>query len=155
MIRCDRFVALLVTDNKLNRQKEISCYKTSDVDRLLDMKSNQILTVILSDSWYETEVCCGDIFHILFFNRLAFESNQVQWTDYLVNRVIRIDKSFGIFILHPDILISPTKIVESNTCARRGVISEHLKSFGNVASSAVIGNLKHSFIEVCLLINTF
>lgn len=65
---------------------------------------------------------------------------------------IVVDGDSGLFIVHPDILIAPTKISESISCARRGVISERVKSFGESSEAAVMGCLKHSFMEVCCLI---
>jgi DNA replication factor Dna2 len=60
----------------------------------------------------------------------------------------RIDNERGLFVLHPDLLISPTKIAEAIGCVRRGVISERVKSLGGFNKAAVLGNLRHSFIEV-------
>ena len=66
----------------------------------------------------------------------------------------RIDNNKGLLILHPDMLISPTKIAEAIGCARRGVISERVKTLGSFSKPAVLGNLRHSFIEstieICL-----
>ena len=60
----------------------------------------------------------------------------------------RIDNERGLLVLHPDLLISPTKIAEAIGCVRRGVISERVKSLGGFNKAAVLGNLRHSFIEV-------
>ena len=59
-----------------------------------------------------------------------------------------VDNERGLFVLHPDLLISPTKIAEAIGCVRRGVISERVKSLGGFNKAAVLGNLRHSFIEV-------
>jgi hypothetical protein len=59
-----------------------------------------------------------------------------------------IDNHRGVIIVHPDVLISPTKVAEGISCVRRGVISERVKSFGGTSLPAVLGNLRHSFIEV-------
>lgn len=54
-----------------------------------------------------------------------------------------------LLIVHPDILISPTKVAESCSCIRRSVISEKAKGFGSTSSSAaVMGNVKHALTEV-------
>ena len=65
----------------------------------------------------------------------------------------RIDNDRGLFVLHPDLLISPTKIAEAIGCVRRGVISERVKSLGGFNKAAVLGNLRHSFIEVRAISN--
>ena len=60
-----------------------------------------------------------------------------------------INNDHGLLVIHPDMLISPTKIAEAIGCVRRGVISERVKSLrGGFNKSAVLGNLRHSFIEV-------
>ena len=60
-----------------------------------------------------------------------------------------INNDRGLLVIHPDMLISPTKIAEAIGCVRRGVISERVKSLrGGFNKSAVLGNLRHSFIEV-------
>jgi hypothetical protein len=61
---------------------------------------------------------------------------------------ISVTDAWGLVIIHPDILISPTKIAESCSCTRRSVISDRVRSFGSISAPAVLGNLKHAFIEV-------
>lgn len=63
------------------------------------------------------------------------------------NRIV-INNTFGILVMHPDVLISPTKVAESCSCIRRGVISDKVRSFGGSSAAAVGGNLKHAFIEM-------
>lgn len=60
---------------------------------------------------------------------------------------IVITNEHGLLSLCPDVLISPTKVAESCTCTRRGVLSDRIRSFGMSAASAVMGNVRHSFIE--------
>jgi DNA replication ATP-dependent helicase Dna2 len=60
---------------------------------------------------------------------------------------IVINNHHGLLALCPDVLISPTKVAESCTCTRRGVLSDRIRSFGMSAASAVMGNVRHAFIE--------
>jgi nitrate/nitrite transporter NarK len=60
----------------------------------------------------------------------------------------RIDNVNGLLVQHPDMLISPTRIADAIGCVRRGVISERGKALGAFSKPAVLGNLRHSFIEV-------
>ena len=60
----------------------------------------------------------------------------------------KIDNENGLFVLHPDLLISPTKIAEAIGCVRRGVISDRVKGLGGFSKPAVLGNMRHAFIEV-------
>jgi hypothetical protein len=61
---------------------------------------------------------------------------------------ICIDNKKGLLVLHPDTMISPTRIADSCSCMRRSVISEKIKSFGNASTAGALGNLKHSIVEV-------
>ena len=131
---------------------------------------------------YNTRISGGDIFHILDFNMRMFlgGSDSTDSTHSIFNTegpgpgqgqtqgqtpgsqhlggiadkvYARIDNDRGLFVLHPDLLISPTKIAEAIGCVRRGVISERVKSLGGFNKAAVLGNLRHSFIEVRAISN--
>jgi hypothetical protein len=69
---------------------------------------------------------------------------------------ININETFGLVIHFPDILISPTRIVEACQCVRKSIISErakasHLVDVGD-SIHAIMGTLKHDFIEVSFII---
>lgn len=64
---------------------------------------------------------------------------------------IEISNSQGLIITNPDISVSPTKIAESCSCLRRGVLNDKIRNFGISAPSAIMGNVRHFFIEVKLL----
>ncbi len=69
---------------------------------------------------------------------------EIQSTSHIV-----ITNDFGLIILQPRTLVSPTRIAEACSCLRRCVVSEKTKSLRSFSSpAAVLGNLKHSFIEV-------
>ena len=63
------------------------------------------------------------------------------------NRVV-VNNNRGLVIVHPDVLISPTKVAESRSCLRRVVLTDRIRSFGDLSAPAVMGNLKHAYIEV-------
>jgi hypothetical protein len=54
----------------------------------------------------------------------------------------------GLLILHPEILVTPSRVSESVGCVRRGVLSDRVRSYGTPSQPATMGSLKHSFIEV-------
>lgn len=63
----------------------------------------------------------------------------------------RIDRDQGLLVTRPRVLISPTRVAEACSCARRCVVSERVRSvFSSSSAAGVLGNLKHDFIEVCL-----
>jgi hypothetical protein len=61
---------------------------------------------------------------------------------------ITVSNARGLLVMHPDVLVSPTKIAESRSCMRRAVLTDRIRSFGDISAPAVMGNLKHAFIEV-------
>jgi len=77
-------------------------------------------------------------------HRTILKSTEPYW-------IISITNDCGILIVAPDTLVSPTKIAESCTCIRRGVITDRMRSFGNITSQAIMGNVRHMFIEVTAL----
>lgn len=108
----------------------------------------------------------GDIFHIIDFNMEMFLSRTATHTSSIfthtdatmqekdINSIYaKIDNENGLLVQHPDMLISPTRIADAIGCVRRGVISERGKALGGFSKPAVLGNLRHSFIEVTRVLN--
>jgi DNA replication factor Dna2 len=112
---------------------------------------------------YDTRIAGGDIFHIIDFNMEMFLSRTATHTASIfthtdatvqekdINSIhAKIDNENGLLVQHPDMLISPTRIADAIGCVRRGVISERGKALGGFSKPAVLGNLRHSFIEVTI-----
>jgi hypothetical protein len=66
------------------------------------------------------------------------------------DNTLRVDGTKGLVIMHPESLVTPTRIAESCSCLRRAVLSERVRGLDGGLSGipAVMGNLKHLFIEV-------
>lgn len=79
----------------------------------------------------------------------AAASRPSVFTDLTTLGTIRVTDQCGLLVVHPDVLISPTKVAESRSCMRRAVLTDRIRSFGDISAPAVLGNLKHAFIEVC------
>ncbi|KAJ1442580.1 DNA replication factor Dna2-domain-containing protein, partial [Ochromonadaceae sp. CCMP2298] len=60
---------------------------------------------------------------------------------------VLLDDTSGLLVIQPDVLVSPTKIAESLTCTRRAVITDRVRGFGGTSKPAVLGNLRHAFVE--------
>lgn len=61
----------------------------------------------------------------------------------------RVDRDSGLLVARPRVLISPTRVAEACSCARRCVVGERVRSvFSSSSAAGVLGNLKHDFIEV-------
>ncbi len=65
----------------------------------------------------------------------------------------RVDNTCGLVIIHPDVLVTPTKIADSFSCSRKAVLSDRIRGGGASNEAAVMGNLKHQFIEVFMTLN--
>lgn len=86
---------------------------------------------------YHTTIYIDDVFHVVYFNVDSCSSS------------FRVDGSSCLLILHPDILLTPTKIAEACDCSRRMVLAERYRGLnGDVSPLAVMGNVKHDFVEV-------
>ncbi len=61
-----------------------------------------------------------------------------------------IDNQRGVCIVHPDIMVTPTRISEAVSCERRAVLTERGTAGGVSGEAATLGSVKHSFIEEIL-----
>ena len=100
-----------------------------------------------------TEITGGDIFHVVDVVRSDIEvdtptSNRVQSGN--TSNHLYVDATRGLVIVHPDALITPTRIAEACSCVRKAVLSERVRGMdgGKSGDAAVMGNLKHLFVEV-------
>lgn len=67
-------------------------------------------------------------------------------TGSLLNE-FRVDNTRGLIIIHPDVLVTPTKIADSFSCSRKAVLSDIIRGGSLSNQAAVLGSLKHQFIE--------
>lgn len=65
-----------------------------------------------------------------------------------VQSEFRVDNTHGLVVFHPDVLVTPTKISDSFSCSRKAVLSDRIRGGGLSNQAAVMGSLKHQFIEV-------
>lgn len=99
---------------------------------------------------FETDISGGDVFHLINIgpkDLTGVPAHQLSQSELFPNRV---SDEFGILVVNPDVMVSPTRITEACACARRSVLSERVRSLSGTSSAAVIGNVKHSFIEVSI-----
>lgn len=136
---------------------------TASIEHPRDIRRNPEDTIIveLIEEWYHTAVHVGDPFHIIdcqdFELSNTTELEEVELPCANTTRkglfksynplVLQVNNTHGVLIVFPDIYISPTKVAESCSCLRRSVLSERFKSFGMSSTVAVLGKLRHSFIE--------
>ncbi|KAL1535834.1 DNA helicase [Salvia divinorum] len=104
--------------------------------RLLNEQNGAERSLQLWDEWYFSVVAPGDTVHVIG----EFDSQG----KCDVNR----EKNF--FIVHPDILVSGTRVSASFTCPRRTVLDERIKSTEN-STAALIGTLLHQIFQAGLI----
>ncbi|GAA5968485.1 hypothetical protein JCM11641_007653 [Rhodosporidiobolus odoratus] len=96
--------------------------------------------VVLCDDWIETPVECGDTINLIG----SFDASISSAPSLTLNR------SDGLLILHPDILVSSTKIADSTNCTRKAVLTELIRTVGGLSPALVYGNMLHSLMQSCL-----
>lgn len=57
----------------------------------------------------------------------------------------------NLLILHPDTLLSATRVSDASQCRRKAVVQEKLRSAGALTPALVYGNLLHELLQACLL----
>lgn len=57
----------------------------------------------------------------------------------------------NLLILHPDTLLSATRVSDASQCRRKAVVQEKLRSNGGLTAALVYGNLLHELLQACLL----
>ncbi|KAH9260748.1 hypothetical protein BASA81_001215 [Batrachochytrium salamandrivorans] len=68
------------------------------------------------------------------------------------SRVLTVDDENHLLVVHPDQLISPTKIADATGCARRVVLKNQFSSAaGSNGKDAVFGQIKHGLVQHALM----
>lgn len=92
------------------------------------------------------EISPGDSLHVILLNANFQPTIQGKYDQDPHHCFLEIDENQGLVILHPDCLISPTRIAEACDCMRKSVLAHRQMSV--LSPAAVLGSLRHSFIEV-------
>ncbi|CAH1416109.1 unnamed protein product [Lactuca virosa] len=112
---------------------------SSKVLRLLNEQCGEERSVCLSDEWFYSVIAPGDTVHVIG------EFNDEGKCD------VNHDK--GYLIVHPDILVSGTRVAGSFSCPRRTVLDERLKS-NEQSAAALLGTLLHQLFQAGLVKET-
>ena len=147
-ICCSRLIALDIFDDVERRRKIIRCFKSLEsssgaINASVSLAwGGAVSSVVLTGEWYEVAVAAGDIFHVVDIGsdgKSIFSSSVSKGVTALSSFSsgssadlsdaveVEISDEKGLFILHPDLLVSPTKISESVTCTRRSVLSDRFR----------------------------
>ena len=59
--------------------------------------------------------------------------------------------SDNVLIVHPDTLVSATRVADAPICRRKAVVQEKIRSTNDTSPALVYGNLLHELFQSCLL----
>ncbi|CDR35720.1 RHTO0S01e05644g1_1 [Rhodotorula toruloides] len=116
---------------------------SSRPQKLLTVSSkafDDLRQVALCDDWVDTPVVTGDIVNLVGDFNLAAKDTPLQLT-----------RSHSLLILHPDILVSSTKVADSSHCTRKAVLQEIIRTVGGTTPSLLYGNMLHSLMQSCMM----
>ncbi|KAE9052415.1 hypothetical protein PR001_g524 [Phytophthora rubi] len=135
-----RFLVLEVDRDVINRSLLL---------RLLDDQDVQ-LEAVLTEDWFDVHVEAGDTINIVFTEQdrnglFSQDGNNVLVVPH--SSRIQVDNMHNVVVVHPDILVSPTRVTTSFGCLRRAVIQETLAVSGTTGEKAFLGTLKHDLFE--------
>ncbi|TNY23878.1 DNA replication factor Dna2-domain-containing protein [Rhodotorula diobovata] len=97
--------------------------------------------VLLCDDWVDTPVTAGDIVNLIDLPHLAAASSDTP---------VHLTRSVGLLVLHPDILVSSTKVADSSHCTRKAVLQELIRTLGGSSPSLLYGNMLHALLQSCM-----
>lgn len=61
-----------------------------------------------------------------------------------------VDRHTSLLILHPDILVSSTKVADTSHCARKALLQELIRTVGGSTPALLYGNMLHELMQACL-----
>uniref|UniRef100_A0A453CXH4 DNA replication ATP-dependent helicase/nuclease n=1 Tax=Aegilops tauschii subsp. strangulata TaxID=200361 RepID=A0A453CXH4_AEGTS len=131
------FDSFLVLEVSEKHKGDSSCDRyPAKVLRLLNEHCGKEYSVHLCDEWFHSTVVPGDTVSVI-----GEFSDQGKCT---------VDHDSNLVIVHPELLISGTRVASSFHCPRRSVLDERLKS-NEYSTSALMGTLLHQVFQAGLL----
>ncbi|GLT73724.1 hypothetical protein SLA2020_455620 [Shorea laevis] len=129
------FLVLEVSEKRRPPESSGACalYK---VLRLINERSGEEHAVYLWEEWYYSVIAPGDTVNVI--------------GEFDDQGKCDIDHEKNFLIIHPDILISGTRVAASFNCPRRTVLDERLTS-SEYATAALTGTLLHEIFQAGLL----
>uniref|UniRef100_A0A2K1XXT4 DNA helicase n=1 Tax=Populus trichocarpa TaxID=3694 RepID=A0A2K1XXT4_POPTR len=104
--------------------------------RLLNEQSGEERTVYLWEEWFYSVIAPGDTVNVI--------------GEFDDQGKCDVDRDNNLLIVHPDILVSGTRVAASFSCPRRTVLDERLKCSEH-STAALIGTLLHQIFQAGLM----
>lgn len=115
--------------------------------RLLSADGRRVVSARLYSIWQDSGVEVGDVANVILCNMESARSagfGPLSQSAAVPDEII-VDDHHNLFILHPDVLLSGTRVSTVQQCHRRPVIEEMLPSSGGPA--ALRGTMLHGLFE--------
>jgi hypothetical protein len=178
MSRYTRFIVLEVIITKEGREKILRLIQpTSSSNDICDPNAKKVHAerrAILRDDWYYTRVARGDYVNIIGQFHYPSASSSSSSLSSLLSAssftpltpssadtigsspwIVLNNRNASLLILHPDTLISGTRVGQSYPCVRSAVLSEVFQSSGVPALAALQGTMAHDIFQESLLSGDF
>ncbi|XP_030549255.2 DNA replication ATP-dependent helicase/nuclease JHS1 isoform X3 [Rhodamnia argentea] len=104
--------------------------------RLLNEQNGEERTIHLWDEWFYSIISPGDTVNVI--------------GQFGAQGKCDVSRDNNLVIVHPDLLVSGTRVAASFTCPRRTVLDERLKS-SEYSTAALIGTLLHQIFQAGLV----
>jgi len=135
---------LSISDNESGATKTLTC---ANQDPLLANKPP--CSVRLRGLWYDSPVEVGDLINVVEYASSEPISSGDERTSVPVgsgSEIVVVDDIRNLLVLHPDMLLSPSRISQCFPCMRKGVLGE-VSPGGAPSKAAIMGTLKHEMFE--------
>ncbi|KAI0029725.1 Dna2-domain-containing protein [Vararia minispora EC-137] len=108
-------------------------------------------TIVLRDSWANSQVQSGDIVNVIGH----FMQSQEPSSSKYKTQTISITMHDNLLIIHPDVLITPTALAAAPHCQRKPLMTALLRSSPSSphTPSLLYGNVLHEVVQACLVQN--
>ncbi|KAJ4799880.1 DNA replication helicase [Rhynchospora pubera] len=128
---------LVLEVSEKHKGEESSCGRHPfKILRLLNEQSGTERALYLYDEWFHSPVAPGNTVNVI--------------GEFNDKGKCIVDCTKNLLIVHPDVLISGTRVASSFTCSRRAVLDERLK-VSESSISALIGTLLHQVFQEGLI----
>ncbi|KAF5744240.1 DNA replication ATP-dependent helicase/nuclease DNA2 isoform X3 [Tripterygium wilfordii] len=132
----DSYFLVLEVYEKRGSADGSGAQQTYKILRLLNEQSGEERSVYLWEDWYYSIIAPGDTVNVIG------EFDEKGKCD--------VDRENNLIIVHPDILVSGTRVAASFSCSRRTVLDERLRSSEH-STAALIGTMLHQIFQAGLM----
>ncbi|KAL5799099.1 hypothetical protein ACOSQ2_003919 [Xanthoceras sorbifolium] len=131
----NHFLVLEVTEKRMPADP-VGVQSPYKVLRLLNEQSGEERAVYLSEEWFYSVIAPGDTVNVV--------------GEFDDQGKCNVDRDNNLVVVHPDILVSGTRVAASFNCPRRTVLDERLKG-SEQSTAALIGTLLHQIFQAGLV----